>query len=208
MSEKKKMIKNALILFAITLVAGLFLGLVYEVTKIPRANQIAKKQQEAYKTVFQDAQKFSVVDFNAADVAGYLAEKGLSQSMEVIDGVILANDDSGNPLGYVINVTTKEGYAGNIVFSVGIKNDGTVNAISMLSIAETAGLGMKAKEPAFKDQFANKNVDSFAYTKSGAVQENEIDAISGSTITTNAVTNGVNAAIYCFDYLTGGGSVE
>ena len=106
-------------------------------------------------------------------------------------------DADGNVLGYVLNVTTSEGYNGDIVFSMGIRMDGTLNGISFLSIAETPGLGMKAEE-VLSPQFADKNVPQFEYTKSGAVADSQIDAISGATITTNAITNGVNAGLEYF----------
>ena len=85
--------------------------------------------------------------------------------------------------------------------------DGTVNGISILSISETAGLGMQA-EDILKPQFADKQVEKFEYTKNGAASENQIDAISGATITTNAVTNGVNAGLYYFQTKLGGGSAN
>ncbi|MFR3834629.1 MAG: FMN-binding protein [Eubacterium sp.] len=50
-----------------------------------------------------------------------------------------------------------------------------------------------------------KKADYFVYSKSGASADNEINAISSATITSNAVTHGVNAAIYCVKYITGGG---
>lgn len=64
----------------------------------------------------------------------------------------------------MIQTTTSEGYGGNIVLYVGIRLDGTVNDISILSISETPGLGMKAGD-VLVPQFHNKNVKSFAYTK-------------------------------------------
>ena len=97
----------------------------------------------------------------------------------------------------MITVTDHEGYGGDIQFSIGIRNDGTVNGISILSISETAGLGMNA-DSVLKPQFADKNVEQFEYTKTGAPGDNQIDAISGATITTNAVVNGVNAGITYF----------
>ena len=103
----------------------------------------------------------------------------------------------------MINVTNHEGYGGDITISVGLANDGTVKGIEILDISETAGLGMKAKEDKFKNQFQNKAVSQFTYTKTGAVQDFEIDAISGATITTNAVTNAVNAAISHFGVIGG-----
>ncbi len=108
-----------------------------------------------------------------------------------------ALDSSGQLLGYVITVTDHEGYGGDIQFSMGVTLDGTLNGISILSIKETAGLGMKAGD-VLVPQFADKKVESFTYTKSGSTGDSEIDAISGATITTNAVVNGVNGGLLFF----------
>ena len=49
-------------------------------------------------------------------------------------------------------------------------------------------------------------MESFEYVKGNAAAENQIDAISGATITTNALTNGVNAGLYYFRTVLGGGN--
>ncbi|MDE7232166.1 MAG: RnfABCDGE type electron transport complex subunit G, partial [Lachnospiraceae bacterium] len=190
----KEMMKNTGILLAITLIAGLLLGIVYQVTKEPIAAQEEKAKQEACREVFADAASFEAVQLAVPDAAAW---SGAGYAQESVDEVMAALDSAGATLGYVITVTTKEGYGGDIQFAVGVRMDGTVNGISILSISETAGLGMRAEE-VLKPQFANKNVEKFEYTKSGAAAENQIDAISGATITTNAVTNGVNAGLYYF----------
>ena len=87
---------------------------------------------------------------------------------------------------------------------MGVRSDGTTNGISFLSLSETAGLGMEADTDSFKSQFAGKNVDKFQYTKSGATVDEEIDALSGATITTNAVTNAVNAGLEYVKSINGG----
>ncbi len=84
-----------------------------------------------------------------------------------------------------------------------MKLDGTLNGISLLSISETAGLGMKAGD-VLVPQFANKKVTQFTYTKSGSIDDSEIDAISGATITTNAIVNGVNGGLIFFDSVLAG----
>ncbi len=198
----KEMMKNTVIMLVITLVAGLVLGFVYQITKDPIAAQNAKKKQEACKEVFQDAANFEQIEVSETDAALW-EEEGYAQ--ESIDEVVSALDDSGSLLGYVITVTTKEGYGGDIQFAVGVRVDGTVNGISILKISETAGLGMRAEE-VLQPQFADKQTEKFEYTKSGATSENQIDAISGATITTNAVTNGVNAGLYYFQTELRGGS--
>ena len=191
-----KIIKAALVLTAITLISGGLLGSVYEITKEPIAKQEELAKQEAYKTVLPKADSFKEVAIKGdAGVkvpakAGYIAQE--------ITGVAQGLDKDGESVGFVYTVVTSEGYGGDITFTMGITNDGTVQGIEMLSISETAGLGMKAAEEDFKSQYANKKVDKFQYTKTGAVEENEVDAISGATITTNAVTNGVNAGLAYF----------
>ena len=198
----KEMMKNTGILLAITIVAGLLLGLVYQITKEPIANQEAKAKQEACQEVFEDADSFETVELVAVDEAAW-SEAGYGQ--ESIDDVMAAKDAAGELLGYVLTVTTKEGYGGDIQFTIGVRMDGTLNGMSLLAISETAGLGMRAEE-VLKPQFANKQVEKFEYTKSGATSDNQIDAISGATITTNAVTNGVNAGLYYFQTELKGGS--
>ena len=195
----KSMMKDAVILFAITLIAGLLLGVVYEVTKEPIALQQTKRKNEACKEVFQDASNFEVLELS-------MPETG-EKASATINGVSAAVAEDGSTLGYVLDITTHEGYNGDIQFTMGIRMDGTVNGISLLSIAETPGLGMKAEE-VLKPQFAEKNVGQFIYTKTGAMTSDEIDAISGATITTNALVNGVNAGLECFKNELGGGVNE
>lgn len=189
----KESIKNTISLMLITLIAGLLLGAVYEITKEPIAKENQRAKEEAYKAVFADAGSFEEINMDTDQVQKELDSQGLdasiNEAMKVLDG-------SGQQLGYVLTVTDHEGYGGDIQFAMGVQSDGTLNGISFLSISETAGLGMKAKEDSFRKQFEGKNVDQIVYTKNGASADNEIDALSGATITTNAVTNGVNAGLY------------
>lgn len=193
----KSMIKDAVILFVITLVAGLLLGGVYEITKAPIANQKALKKTQAFQEVFADASNFETLD----EMTG----KGNADA--TINEVAEAKDANGNSLGYVMDITTHGGYGGDIQFTLGIQNDGTINGISILSIAETPGLGMKAEE-VIKPQFAGKVSKGFWVTKTGAATADEIDAIGGATVTSNAMVNGVNAGIDLFYSDLGGGTNE
>ena len=67
---------------------------------------------------------------------------------------------------------------------------------------------MEAKNESFQKQFQGKNVEQFKYTKSGAKSDDEIDALSGATITTNAVTNNVNSALAYYYAVLGGGNTN
>ena len=200
---KNTILKDTLALVLITLVAGAALGGVYTITADPIAHQNQLAKDEAYKAVFADADTFEVIiDQEDAQLEAYLDENGYPA--QTINEVVQAMDSSGSPLGYAFTVTTSEGYGGDIQFAMGVKDDQTLNGISILSISETAGLGMKADTDEFKGQFADKNVEAFQYTKNGASADNEIDALSGATITTNAVVNGVNAGLCAFAYQKGG----
>ncbi len=194
--SKLGFLKDALILFAITLVAGACLGGVYTVTKEPIAAAQLEAKKEAYRTVMADAADFKADDYAAAIEKAASELAGMSYGNVVIDECVTGVDASGAVLGYVVTATSKDGYGGNITVSVGITTAGEVKGIEFLTLAETAGLGMNADKPEWKGQYANKTVDEFTVTKSGAAADNEIDAISGATITSRAVTGAVNSALY------------
>ena len=181
-----KIIKNTLILAAITVVSGLVLGAAYEVTKGPIAQTQAKQKQEACQAVYPEADSFE-----AMDVDQKAAKEAIKKS----------------EAGYVITVTDKDGYGGDIQITVGIMSDGTVNGISFLSISETAGLGMRAKEPNFYNQFAGQQAEKFYVSKDGGDGQ-PIDALSGATITSRAVTGAVNTALGYYQTALGGSGNE
>lgn len=199
----KKIVHDALILTAFTLVLGLILALVYGITKDPIDKANEETARAAYQEVFNDAKSFEALDYDKDEADQIVSDGGYK---DTIDGIQTALDDSGNTLGYVITVTAKDGSQGSITFSVGIQNDGTVNGYSITSISETPGLGMKAEEEEFYSQFQNKQVDSFTVVKQTPANDNEIEAITGSTITSKAMANGCNAAILYFQSKLQGGA--
>ena len=182
----KQIIHDALVLTAFTLVIGVILGAVYGITKTPidKANEQTKK--EAYQAVFADASGFNQQEYDADAADKMVADAGYD---DTIDDVEQAIDKDGNALGYVITVTAKDGSQGSITFSVGIKNDGTVNGYSITD---------------FYSQFENKTVDKFTVVKQKPASDDQIEAITGSTITSKAMANGCNAAIYYFQNALGG----
>ena len=205
MEKKNTIVHDALILTAFTLVLGLILGVVYNITapSIAAANEATA--QKAYKEVFTDADSFETQEYDADAANSMLTEAGYS---DTIGGVQLAEDAEGQALGYVITVTAKDGSQGSITFSVGIRNDGTVNGYSITDISETPGLGMKAKEADFYSQFEGKLVDTFSVVKTSPAADNEIQAITGSTITSKAMANGCNAALLYFRNVLQGGAAN
>ena len=187
---KNTIIKDTVHITIITLVAGLALGLVNEITKDPIAEQEAKAKAEACKAVFADADDFSeAIDLSNVDAV--LADAGLTGKADVEEALVAKK--GGESVGVVVTVVDHEGYGGDIKFTVGITNESTISGLSILSIGETAGLGMKAQTTNWKDQFVGMSADApLEYTKNG--EEGKVDAISGATVTTNAMTNGTNAA--------------
>ncbi len=208
-SDVRNMLREAGILFAITLLSGLLLGLVFEVTKEPRRLQQERAVKEACIAVFPQAKEKGVeLTFEAVEAvpSAALREELAQNSVEI--GTVYSASDAAGFYGYVVEAVSAKGYGGDIVLYVGVGADGTVNGVSILEINETAGLGMEAPN-VLVPQFAGRKVDSFVYTKTGATPgSNEVDAISSATITTKAVTNAVNGGLKTALELLEGGAVH
>lgn len=197
-------IKAAVTLFLITLVSGLLLGGVYVLTKEPidRANNAAL--YAAYEALVPGGEDYETQEELAAQVNEELSD-GRYGSV-TINSIVKPVDAEGKALGYIVDVTSHEGYGGDIEITVGYTDqDGalTSTGISFLSISETAGLGMNAQNPEFKDQFIGKSTGELTVTKSGNPGDTEINAMSGATITSTAVTNAVDAANYAVSAAAG-----
>lgn len=231
-----RMIKDTLVIFVITLIAGALLGYVNELTKEPIAEYEAQKKTLACSEVFYEENEegelvpvgeffFAPMDLDAVeafngvvqdktDGAVFIDEVYCAYTLpakleedadaEVYDSAadLELSDDS--LYGYVFGVTTKEGYNGAISLYVGITADGRLKGVSLLKIGETPGLGMNA-EKVLLPQFRDVEADTFVVVKTGAQMPNEVDAISGATITSDAITGGVNAAYECFVIMQEGG---
>lgn len=197
--KRNTILKDAFVLFIITLIAGLCLGYVNEITQDKIASAKEKSKQEAYEKVFEDAVEFSLNDeltrTAVTESEKWLTDAGYNKAV-VIEEALLAKNEKGELLGYVFSITGKEGYGGDINISLGVFTDGTISGIEILTMSETAGLGAKCTEDSFKNQFAGKNADALEVVKSSTGSASDINAISGATITSKAVTKAVNAGIY------------
>ena len=204
--QKSTLIKDAIILFAITIIAAFALGAVYEITKEPIAEAEAKIKTEAAKAVFAEMKETADAPQDEVEKAQALVDqnnKNKEFDTITIDEVLQALDENGNKIGDIITVTSKKGYGGQITIIMGVSDDETLKGIEFLSISETPGLGMKAKDDDpdkdgdFKDQFKGVQPGSYKLTKRNINMSGttEIDAISSATITTSAVTNMLNAGL-------------
>ena len=179
----------AVTLLVICLVVSALLAGTNALTKEPIAENALKKSQEAMQSVCPGAVSF---------------EGGKGLEVEVYKAL----DESGNVIGCAIPVTSK-GYGGDIQIMVGISSvdGGMVTGVEILSHGETPGLGANATAEEFRNQFKdNPSLHGFSVVKDGTGgTEGKIDAITGATITSNAVTNAVNEALNIYMSLCEGG---
>ena len=163
------------LLIICAVVAGI-LAAVNSVTAPIIAAAKEAKTQEAISAVLPGGGE--KIDFTGADASGMVLEVYASES------------------GYAVKVAPS-GFGGAITMMVGVDNEGKVLGISIISHAETPGLGAVAaagtdKGAAFRDQFIG--LISGITIGSG---ENQIDSLSGATISSQAIADGVNAALAC-----------
>lgn len=194
--SKSSFLKNCVALLVITLVAGLALSAVNEITKEPIAKAEETARLEAYETVFPDAEFETPQDLDALFEGGQAAIDSVGLTGCTVSDILYANDANGERIGYVVAAVSPNGYGGDISVAVGIDaKTSTITGFSVLSNSETAGLGARCTEDEFVSQFAGKDATSIEYVKGGGAAGNQIDAISGATVTTNAVTEAVNSAL-------------
>lgn len=174
----KEVIVPAVSLFLICLVATALLAVTNRVTA-PKIEQLAAEtENETKKEVLKQANSFSQAKTVTLDSKVYTYYEGL--------------DSSGKLIGYVFSTSAK-GYGGDISVMTGIDGEGVIKGVSILSISETAGLGMNAKNEDFLNQY-NEKSGALSVIKNGAAKDNEIQALTGATKTSNAMTTAVNLA--------------
>ncbi|MDR3279793.1 MAG: RnfABCDGE type electron transport complex subunit G [Synergistaceae bacterium] len=183
-ANAKKIISLGLILFTVTAITGVILGMVHEITLEPIRQTQARLKNEALAGALPEADAFAPIA---------LAENVDPVIKDVIKDVQEARA-GGNGAGYCVTVTPK-GYAGVVEIVVGITDEGHLRGIRILSQSETPGLGAKSANPEFFGQYDNKDAPKLTVVKSAPSEPDQIQAISGATITSNGVTSGVNAAL-------------
>ena len=118
----KKIVKDALVLFAITLVAGILLGVVYQITLDPIAKANENAKEKAYKAVLAEADSFETIDALPSD-DDINASSDIDFSKDKVNEVAIGKKGS-ETAGYVVTVTDSDGYGGDIKFTVGISTEG------------------------------------------------------------------------------------
>ncbi|MBT3318272.1 MAG: FMN-binding protein [Clostridia bacterium] len=189
----KKIIVMTIKLLVITVVAGVLLGVVNAITKDPIAAQEAKAADEARFAAFPSATEFEKIDID------------ISEDYSLIQNVYTAKDASGSDIGVAIGIKTKA-YSTGLNMTVGLSAQGTITGVVIGSNQETPGLGSKAAEPKFIDQFKDVSFDTpLVVMKTGASAPYEIQAIASATITSDGVTYAVNKAVEYYTKVLGMG---
>ncbi len=184
----KEIIKLGAILFLISAVAAACLGFVNAVTKDPIAQASMAASVEARKALLPEATEFEQLEIQTPE--------DYATIREVYQGIA-----DGEICGFTFK-TAPQGYGGEVEVMVGINLNGAITSVSIGEQNETPGLGTKAKDVQFNGQYNGKSSE-LSVIKSGMPKDDEILAISGATITSRAVTSGVNEALaYYQNYLS------
>lgn len=172
--DGKYIAKLAITLLVITGVAALLLSVVYSVTKPTIDARAEQTKKESMSAVMADATEFTEVAYTERE--GVLSVNAAYNGTELV--------------GYCVQVGPS-GFGGVIQMMVGVSTDGSVTGVSILSHSETSGLGTQAMTPEFLGQYVGAT--GTLTVKTGAATD--IDHISGATISSTAITNGVNTAL-------------
>ena len=178
--------KPVVALSVIALLSGLALSGVFSMTESAINEQKRAAAAAAYKTVLPEAESFESFSDKVEFLGGEVYGSGFGRVY--IKDALVGKDAAGNVVGYAVSVTSAEGYDGNVTLSIGVNTEGVINGISFTELHETPGKGMLCGEPAFMDQFAGKAADKLKLGE-------DVDGITGVTITSKAVVNAVNAGL-------------
>jgi len=180
-----KIARLSLILLIITMVSAALLGVTNDITKVIIQEKAMEANLAYMKEILTDADEFKVVE---------------DPGVETIDAVEEAYEalKGGSIIGYVVKTVTS-GYGGDVVQLTGINSDGTIAGVRVASQGETPGLGAKIADEDFTNKFIGKSTDTQLSVVKGAGGEDTIESISGATISSNAATNGVNAAMKLYE---------
>lgn len=169
--KSNSIFKIAMNLTITCFISGVIIASTFAITEPAAAEQRVKAKNDAMKELVKDAESFKAIEGKEGWYAGI---KG------------------GQVIAYVVPANGK-GYAGNIEMLAGVTPDGKAMDFKVLKHAETPGLGDKMVEPKFRKQFANKAPTDMEVVK--VPTDKNIQALTGATITSRAVTKGVKEAV-------------
>lgn len=178
----KDIIKPVCVLLAICVIIPLALSLTNKVT----ADKIAELEEKNSRETM--ANLIEADEFN---------ENELEDGGESFTYYIAVKD--GETVGFIFK-TAEKGYGGDVSVMTAVNPDGTVKSVAILDVSnETPGLGQNAAKESFYSQYAGKK-SGISLLKNGAeTAKNEVNAVTGATITSTAVNKAVNTALEQFE---------
>lgn len=179
--KKTSILKITINLAVTCLISGLILACAYYITHPIAVEKAKMLEQMSMKELVPTAETFTAVN----------GHSGMYQAKS-----------AGKVVAYVMSEAPK-GYGGAIDMLVAVSSDGKVLNFSITSSNETPGLGSKASDAPFKNQFSGKTAADLVVTKDVS-KKNNIQAMTGATITSKAVTKGVKEAVSAVADYTGG----
>lgn len=189
--------KTAIALFVICVITTGAMAFTYMGTKDTIIERALIDEENARREVLADAEKFEEISDLSAITASNPTYSIVKKAFKGLKGDTV--------IGYVFTIDSK-GYGGDIRIIVGVDNDGKVTRVKVGDNKETPGLGAKASQEPFISQFTNLAATGpLQVVKNGGTKPEEIDAISGATITSRAVVKAVQAAIDMTSELTAKG---
>ncbi|MDD3306575.1 MAG: RnfABCDGE type electron transport complex subunit G [Acetobacterium sp.] len=195
----KVVFKLGFILLLISGVAACCLALTNYVTAGTIEEMNIKANTVARQEVLPEATDFEEVP--AEDVVKVATEIGMEKPEELLE--IYAGKNGGEVVGYTVKTGPGSGFSGEVQVLTGISTDGIITGITIIKHNETPGLGALATGE-WNDQFTGKSATEELIVVKGTAKEdsNEIQAITGSTITSKAVTAGVNISIEVYQIMS------
>lgn len=185
---KPKLFVPAIILTVICLVTTGLVALTFDITKAERERQEVIAANANRLALFPEAAAFTpLVDDSAALPAG-------------LEEAIIVTGDDGTQLGYIF-VSEKRGYGGMVPVMIAVNMDSVISGIRVLANEETPGLGKKVEANPFLKQFLDKHADDIFGLRVDNAGHQPIDAVSGATISSRAVTDAINIALLYFQEL-------
>ncbi|MBR5153164.1 MAG: RnfABCDGE type electron transport complex subunit G [Clostridia bacterium] len=175
-------------LFLFCTVVAALLATVNGITQPIIAENEAKNFQLSMQEVLSDASSFEKMDIAISPAEG---------------GVTVSSVHRADTGGFVVSSVCSEGYGGDVTIMVGINPDLTVKQVRIMSMSETPGLGAKASSSQFTDQYRGLK-NGIEVIKNATPSGNQIQALSGATVTSRAVTKAVNAALLAAEQAQGG----
>lgn len=147
-----------------------------------------EKEARFFAELFTDADEFVPVEQSVLDT--------IMADNRFVQEIIQANS-GGEVIGYVFK-TVSGGYGGEIPVMTGVNIDGTLTGIRVGANSETPGLGTKVEEPDFTDSFVGKGTENPIVAVGAPSADNEVQLVSGATVSTDGVLYGVNGAREAF----------